>query len=89
MANHKLAVGVYAQSLWWTYPKSLKDSESVEKATFRNLWTEENTNYDSQKSYFEEFDRPLPGFCLLLSKCRSTQLEEIFPNNYKSSLPDR
>ena len=66
MANHKLAVGVYARSLWWTYSKSLEDSESVEKATFRILWAEENTNYDSPKSHFEEFVRPLPDLCLLL-----------------------
>ena len=52
MANHKLAVGVYARSLWWTYSKSLEDSESVEKVTFRNLGVEEITNFDSQKTTF-------------------------------------
>jgi len=66
MANHKLAVGVYTQSVWWTYAKSLEDSESVEKATFRSLWAEENTNYDSQKFNFEEFVHALPDLCLLL-----------------------
>jgi len=66
MANHRLVQGVYHQSKWWTYTKSLEDSESVEKATFRNLWAMEDTNYDSQKSHFEEFVRALPDLCLLL-----------------------
>jgi hypothetical protein len=62
MANHKLAVGVYARSDWQTCAKSLDDSESVEKATIRVLGTEENTNYDSKKSYFDKEVHALPGF---------------------------
>ena len=62
MANHKLAVGVYARSDWQTYSKSLEDSESVEKATIRVLGHEENTNYDSQKSYFDKEVHALPDF---------------------------
>jgi hypothetical protein len=42
--------------------KSLEDSESVEKATIRVLGTEENTNYDSKKSYFDKEVHALPGF---------------------------
>jgi hypothetical protein len=82
MANHSLAVGVYSQYKWQTYVKSLEDSESVEKVTFRNLGAEQNTNYDCQKSYFDTLVHALPDLCLLLLKCRSTQLKEISPNLY-------
>ena len=61
MANHNLAVGVYAQSLWWTYAKSLKDSESVEKATSSFLGAEQYTNYDSKKSHFDKTIGCRPG----------------------------
>jgi len=66
MANHKLAVGVYARSLWWTYSKSLEVSESVEKVTFRNLGVEEIINCDSKKSYFGDIVHALPELRLLL-----------------------
>jgi len=61
MANHQLAVGVYSQSCWWTYAKSLEDSESVEKVTSSFLEAEQNTNYDSGKSHFDKIIDGLPG----------------------------
>ena len=61
MANHYVAVGVYSQSCWWTYAKSLQDSESVEKVTSSFLGAEQITNYDAEKGHFDETIDCLPG----------------------------
>jgi hypothetical protein len=61
MTNHKLAVGLYSQTLWWTYVKSLEDSESVEKVTSSFLGAEQITNYDAEKDHFDKTIDCLPG----------------------------
>ena len=63
MANHNVAVGVYARTKWWACAKSLEDSESVEKVTSSFLGHDKNIKAEQQKSHFEEVVEVLPDLC--------------------------
>ena len=60
MAFRGLLVGINGHILWWTYAKSLKDSESVEKATSSFLGHYKNIKAGEQKSHFNEVVEGLP-----------------------------